>query len=390
MEIQIEKCSLDNHKDKDATSYCAKCENYMCKKCELFHSEFFKSKHKIYIFDNKNFENIKNYKDIKEFDNINNEQDIKYLKEFSNKLKDINENLNNELEKINIIKEELITKLQKYFTKLRNELNVVEDKILLEIDKQYEKLELNKKLKQNDLILRKIKLSLDKKNMKLDSLINECRNIKNEDIKNEELKMDILIPEEPEIDEICEKIRNLNKFRESFFNSSIIKNNLKMENLINDWIKEKMEKNVLQYELIYKMSENGSSPKNFHKYCDNKGSTLTIIKTSSNRIFGGFTPLSWNNRGSQYDKSKKSFLFSMNLLKKYNMINADKVAIYCNEDYGPTFGGNDIYFCNDLSYGKSFAEEGSTFLSNYNLELTGGRGKKEGFDTIDIEVFKII
>ena len=80
----------------------------------------------------------------------------------------------------------------------------------------------------------------------------------------------------------------------------------------------------------------------------------------------------------------------MNLLKKYNMINADKVAIYCNEDYGPTFGGNDIYFCNDLSYGKSFAEEGSTFLSNYNLELTGGRGKKEGFDTIDIEVFKII
>ena len=46
MEIQIEKCSLDNHKDKDATSYCAKCENYMCEKCELFHSEFFKSKHK--------------------------------------------------------------------------------------------------------------------------------------------------------------------------------------------------------------------------------------------------------------------------------------------------------------------------------------------------------
>ena len=32
---------LEKHKDKEANSYCAKCEKFMCKKCEQFHSEFF-------------------------------------------------------------------------------------------------------------------------------------------------------------------------------------------------------------------------------------------------------------------------------------------------------------------------------------------------------------
>ena len=58
-----------------------------------------------------------------------------------------------------------------------------------------------------------------------------------------------------------------------------------------------MNKNLLYYELIYKMSENGSSPKIFHKLCDNKGPTLTIIKTKGNKIFGGFNSLRWTSDG---------------------------------------------------------------------------------------------
>ena len=58
------------------------------------------------------------------------------------------------------------------------------------------------------------------------------------------------------------------------------------------------------------MSENGSKSEDFHKYCDNKGPTLTLIKTTKNRIFGGFSPLSWNNKGrDQFDKSIKHLFF---------------------------------------------------------------------------------
>ena len=109
MDNKKKKCSLENHQDKDAVSYCSKCENFMCKKCELFHSEFFKAKHSPFIIEEKNFGNIKENK--LENNNLINEADIKYLKGFSNKLKNLNEKLKEELEKINAQKEELIIKV---------------------------------------------------------------------------------------------------------------------------------------------------------------------------------------------------------------------------------------------------------------------------------------
>ena len=73
------------------------------------------------------------------------------------------------------------------------------------------------------------------------------------------------------------------------------------------------------------MSINGSSAKDFHDYCDNKGPTLIFIKTTKNKIFRGFTPLSWDSdNGDKYDKDGKTFLFSLNLMKKYDKINKEK------------------------------------------------------------------
>ena len=68
------------------------------------------------------------------------------------------------------------------------------------------------------------------------------------------------------------------------------------------------------------MSINVGTSKDFHKYCDNKGPTLTIVKTTKNKMFGGFTPLNWDDSGVKYDKNNQTFIFSLNLMKKYDMI----------------------------------------------------------------------
>ena len=47
-----------------------------------------------------------------------------------------------------------------------------------------------------------------------------------------------------------EKIKNLHITNENIFDSSIIKNDLKKQNMINKWIKEKMDTNKIKYELI--------------------------------------------------------------------------------------------------------------------------------------------
>ena len=166
----------------------------------------------------------------------------------------------------------------------------------MKIDKQFEKLEINEKIKKNEIILNKKKSSLNNGSFKFIPFINEIKDLKIENDCLNDLLFDVKIPEEKNINNIIEKIKNCfycnNKY---IFNSSIIKDDYKKINLINEWIKEKMDKNEIKYELIYKMSKDGSSAKDFHKCCDNKGPTLTIIKTDGNKIFGGFTPLEWKS-----------------------------------------------------------------------------------------------
>ena len=74
-EKQNKKCFMKKHEESDATSYCTECQKFMCKKCELFHSDFFESKHDSFLIKPNNFGNIDNL-----IDPIIMEKNIKYLK----------------------------------------------------------------------------------------------------------------------------------------------------------------------------------------------------------------------------------------------------------------------------------------------------------------------
>lgn len=61
---------------------------------------------------------------------------------------------------------------------------------------------------------------------------------------------------------------------------------------------------------LYKASSNGFEAAKFHELCDNKGPTLTLIKTTDNHNFGGFTSIRWNS-STGYTTDTQSFLFSI-------------------------------------------------------------------------------
>ena len=48
--------------------------------------------------------------------------------------------------------------------------------------------------------------------------------------------------------------------------------------------------------LLWRGSRDGFTPKAFHDRCDNKGATLTIIKSTNNWIFGGYNPWNWTSK----------------------------------------------------------------------------------------------
>ena len=56
-----------------------------------------------------------------------------------------------------------------------------------------------------------------------------------------------------------------------------------------------------KWKLIYRTSEHGYTAKTFHEYCDDKGPTLVVIKSSEGWIFGGYTTQSWSGRCIYYE-----------------------------------------------------------------------------------------
>ena len=355
---------------------------------------------------------IEDIKDTKKNKLIEN---IKLLEELSLTLENSIQNLKNLVEKINENKEQLIINIQKIFTKFRNELNNREDELLSEVNKIYEdNFFKDDIIKASEKLPNKVKLSLEKgKNIReqnnngddkfLSSIINDCiyieNNIKEINLMNENIQksnnwnlFEILFsPEEEGINTFLNNVKTFGKVicsEKNKIKSSIIKDDIEKQNLIINWIKEKINKNIIEFDLIFKMNENGSKSDDFHKYCDNKGPTLVLLKTTKQKIFGGFTPLNWKV-GSGYlkDKSNQTFIFSINLKKKFDMINSTKNAICTN--YGPWFGDCDFGLKSDMKKGETYANKSCNFLSNSNLELTNGKGENENFETEELEVYKV-
>ena len=164
----------------------------------------------------------------------------------------------------------------------------------------------------------------------------------------------------------------------SIKNSKIIQDDEKTENIIKDWIEP--NKNI-KFSLLFRKRRDGSNCSDFHRNCDNKGATLTLIETDKGYKFGGYTPLDWESHSGENKTDELTFLFSLNQMKKFTKITKDQ-SIYVGINYGPIFGGgNDLYFNKDMNIGSTHP---STFFQN--RELIKG---ESNFNVKELEVFKV-
>ncbi len=110
-----------------------------------------------------------------------------------------------------------------------------------------------------------------------------------------------------------------------------------------------------KWTLLYRATRDGFGSKDFHSRCDNKSPTLSICKAhESSYIFGGFASFTFN--GSEIFKSNpNAFIFSLTNkdnkpLKMKVKSSQHQYAIYCDPEYGPTFGfGHDICIANNAN-----------------------------------------
>lgn len=147
--------------------------------------------------------------------------------------------------------------------------------------------------------------------------------------------------------------------------------------------------------LLYRGSDHSFKADKFHSLCDNKGPTITLIKSNKGKVFGGYSKASWHSNNT-WSPSEGSFLFSVDHKSKHEIYQNRDNAIYGYKTYGPTFGGSfDIKIvdsCNSnaenySNFGSTYKPpEGLAYLSEGARSYLGGSYK---FVVEDYEVYSV-
>ena len=147
--------------------------------------------------------------------------------------------------------------------------------------------------------------------------------------------------------------------------------------------------------LLYRATRDGWTASTFHSKCNNKGSSITVIKTDKGYVFGGYVDKAWNGIGN-YVSSNEAFIFSLkchaNLPPTKMKINTNnKSAIFDNPEYGPTFGGgHDIHIASNSNASEaSYSKIGHTYHRPNDMSDPHFLNGQKHFRVSEIEVFQV-
>ena len=153
----------------------------------------------------------------------------------------------------------------------------------------------------------------------------------------------------------------------------------------------------VEYQLLWRASETGFSNANFHQRVDGFANTLSIIKTTTGAVFGGFTTSTWNSDNA-YSTDSRAFIYSF-----VNPNNTPIVMPVRNNGVNAIFTGNDRTLCygaddirvNEASNGNlnSFANFGGNYNGPNGLNGSEAASFLIGaynFQAVEIEVFQVI
>jgi hypothetical protein len=254
---------------------------------------------------------------------------------------------------------------------------------------------------KKDLFEEKIKEIIDKQNkenmesinIKMNSIEEENKNLKNEikmlqdeinEIKSKKEENAFL---EEEIVKIRKEIKDLKNGKK--INSSIIKED--EFDFIELALKNRIDRPILSIEKIYQATIDGGDPANFHSKCDRINNTLTFIKSAGKRRFGGFTSLFWEStKQDKVKNDKNAFLFSFDKQKIYPIRNDSKAAIRCKKEWGPCFGGGkDIGIMGNPIKDKVLKTRQASYSYNGEMDALSEVNDHSGITANEVEVFRI-
>lgn len=168
-----------------------------------------------------------------------------------------------------------------------------------------------------------------------------------------------------------------------------------------EWVYQHIQKNSgqqpqqqYQLKLLYRGSQDGFGIADFHRLCDNKGSTLTVIHPTgeNQQLLGGYTALDWKSSGG-WKADSEAFIFSFNSKTVdgaiySSIIPGSDYAMCCGIEHGPIFGDG-----NDLAIGgwgmHNFTDAGSCGCIKRKW-YSSSISSLQRFHIDEIEVFQVL
>lgn len=153
-------------------------------------------------------------------------------------------------------------------------------------------------------------------------------------------------------------------------------------------------------ERIYDASKDGWKGEDFHRCCDKMGWTISIVLTTTDFIFGGFTTAEWESSPIPLSKpDSSSFLFSVNEGNKYPITVDHRKAIECRTGFCALFGtaGNELVIESESNNGR--ASYCNPNRDSFNLPKANGwfsekdsstiNGGSKNFTSKEFEVYRV-
>ena len=208
---------------------------------------------------------------------------------------------------------------------------------------------------------------------------------------------DIIKVQANDIKDLKERVNILEEKMKKLEENNIIKRIKNKDGLIGDIIKNEEQYNLIcdyidknkdfKFELLYKGTLDGDTYNIFHKKCDNQGPTISIIESTDGQIFGGYASKSWDINSKSDIPDPDSFLFNINIKKKYCVSN--NKGLFKSIGYICDIGGDsfhELWLDNNYLSKYGWCDNGNGFNFK-NYELSGG---KKQFKVKEYEVYKVI
>jgi hypothetical protein len=154
-----------------------------------------------------------------------------------------------------------------------------------------------------------------------------------------------------------------------------------------------------RFSLLWRGGRDGFRARDFHRRCDGRANTLTLIEDTNGNIFGGFTPVKWESLDwrncSKADPSLKSFLFTLknprNVLARRFALKAEMKdeAIDCWSDWGPSFRDLSVSDNGNTNTRSCTYDFGVSYTNDTGLDGKTVFTSSQYFQVKEIEVFEI-